>query len=107
MHGEEDENGPCCSFFDIEQRLLQDHPLRISKALIDPDLKRMSPASDEMYSCTGRLSIPPAQCSGDRSTSGLAWATSSRESPGRAPLAFRAIVAEGSCDRSVLASPRS
>lgn len=38
MRGEQDENGPCYSFFDVEQRLLQDHPLRIIKALIDPDL---------------------------------------------------------------------
>ena len=59
MRGEENQNLPSFFFFDVEQRLAQDHPLRIIKALIDPVLKRMSPAFDEMYSWTGRPSIPP------------------------------------------------
>jgi len=60
MRGEENENVPGSFFFDIEQRLPQDHPLRIIKTLIEPVSKWMSPAFDEMYSWTGRHSIPPA-----------------------------------------------
>ena len=59
MRGPENEIVPSFFFFDIEQRLAADHPLRIIKALIDPVLKRMSPSFDEMYSWTGRPSIPP------------------------------------------------
>jgi transposase len=50
MRGEENQNIPSFFFFDVEQRLPQDHPLRIIKPLIDPVLKRMPPAFDEMYS---------------------------------------------------------
>jgi len=59
MRGPENEIVPSFFFFDIEQRLAPDHPLRVIKALIDPVLKRMSPSFDEMYSWTGRPSIPP------------------------------------------------
>ena len=73
MRGEGDENGPCYSFFDVEQRLLQDHPLWIIKALIDPVLKRHSPASDEMYSWTGRPTIPPAGQGGEPHRRCFTW----------------------------------
>ena len=60
MRGEENENVPGSFFFDIEQRLPQDHPLRIIKALIEPVLTKMSPALDDVCSGTGHHSIPPA-----------------------------------------------
>ena len=59
MRGPENQNVPSFFFFDVEQRIPQDHPLRIIKALLDPVLKRLSPSFDEMYSWTGRPSIPP------------------------------------------------
>lgn len=59
MRGSQNEIVPSFFFFDVEQRIPQDHPLRVIKALIDPVLKRLSPAFDEMYSQTGRPSVPP------------------------------------------------
>ena len=62
MHGEENENVPCSLFLFLrqKQRLSQDHPPRIIKALIDPVLTRILPALDGVYSRTGHHSIPPA-----------------------------------------------
>jgi hypothetical protein len=50
MRGSANEIVPSFFLFDVEQRIPQDHPLRVIKGLIDPVLKRMSPAFDEMYS---------------------------------------------------------
>ena len=60
MRGEENENAPGSFFFDLEQRPPQDHPLRITKTLIEPESKWMPPALDEMRSRNGRHSILPA-----------------------------------------------
>lgn len=59
MRGSENEIVPSFFFFDVEQRIPRDHPLRVLKPLIDPVLKRMSGSFDEMYSWTGRPSTPP------------------------------------------------
>lgn len=47
------------SFFQIEDVIPKDHPLRVIKPLVDRILKEMSPLFDEMYSTEGRPSIPP------------------------------------------------
>jgi len=47
MRGPENQVVPY--FFDIEQRLAPGRPLRIIEAVIDPVLKQVAPALDEMY----------------------------------------------------------
>jgi transposase len=43
----------------LEQRVPQDHPLRRIKQLAETVLQGLSPSFDQMYSATGRPSIPP------------------------------------------------
>jgi len=59
MRGDETPKGPAFYFYNIEERLPQDHPLRKIKALVDPVLERLSPDFDIIYSRVGRPSIPP------------------------------------------------
>jgi transposase len=47
------------SFITPEQRVPQGHPIRWIKVLADQELKRLSPVFAQMYSTTGRPSIPP------------------------------------------------
>jgi transposase len=47
------------SLISPESRVPKDHPLRRIKVLADQELKRLSSVFDEMYSHTGRPSIPP------------------------------------------------
>jgi len=47
------------SYLSPEQRVPQDHPLRLIRQLTDQTLERMSSRFEEMYSWTGRPSIPP------------------------------------------------
>jgi transposase len=59
MRGDDNPTGPVFYFYNIEERLPQDHPLRKIKALVDPVLERLSPDFDGIYSRVGRPSIPP------------------------------------------------
>ena len=47
------------SYLSPEQRVREDHPLRAVRKQVDEVLKKLSPLFDEMYSTTGRPSIPP------------------------------------------------
>ena len=47
------------AYINLEKRVPQGHPLRKIKPLADQELKRLSPLFTEMYSHTGRPSIPP------------------------------------------------
>ena len=47
------------AYINLEKRVPQDHPLRKIKPMADQELKRLSPLFNEMYSHTGRPSIPP------------------------------------------------
>lgn len=47
------------SYISPEQRVPKDHPLRPLLAIVNEVLGRMSPLFDELYSHTGRPSIPP------------------------------------------------
>jgi transposase len=47
------------SYISPEQRVPKDHPLRPLLAIVNDVLGRMSPVFDELYSHTGRPSIPP------------------------------------------------
>ena len=59
MRGESNCQETMLSLWTPEQRVPKDHPLRKIKALADGELKRLSPVFDEMYSTTGRPSVPP------------------------------------------------
>lgn len=59
MRGEPNRQEVLLSLWTPEQRVPTSHPLRKIKGLCDRELKRMSPIFDEMYSHTGRPSVPP------------------------------------------------
>jgi len=59
MRGYSDSQPMIIAYIDLEKRVPQDHPLRKVKPLADQELKRLSPLFNEMYSHTGRPSIPP------------------------------------------------
>jgi transposase len=59
MRGISERQKPMPTIFDLEDRIAQDHPIRRIKALGDGELKKISKVLDEMYSHTGRPSIPP------------------------------------------------
>jgi transposase len=59
MRGENREQGGMFSYLSPEQRVREDHPLRAVRTQVDEVLKRLSPLFDEMYSSTGRPSVPP------------------------------------------------
>jgi transposase len=49
------------SYKSIEDRIPQDHPIRFLKKLVDDALAKLSNDFDQLYSKTGRPSIPPEQ----------------------------------------------
>lgn len=59
MRGEQDKQPVLFSYVSQEDRISEDHPLRLLRSLIDPILKTMSPRFEKLYSDTGRPSIPP------------------------------------------------
>jgi len=59
MRGRPERQATMLSFITPEQRVPQGHPIRWIKVLADQELKRLSPVFAQMYSTTGRPSIPP------------------------------------------------
>lgn len=59
MRGEETQQSSAFSYISAEERIPADHPLRTIRRMTDEVLERMGPAFDELYSWTGRPSIPP------------------------------------------------
>jgi len=59
MRGISDSQPMIIAYINLEKRIPQGHPLRQIKPLADQELKRLSPLFNEMYSHTGRPSIPP------------------------------------------------
>ncbi|MCY4530645.1 MAG: transposase [Chloroflexi bacterium] len=59
MRGRHDPQATMLAFVDLEERVPNDHPLRIIKAVADEALDRLSPEFDRMYSKVGRASVPP------------------------------------------------
>ena len=59
MRGSFDSQPLIIAYFNLEKRLPRDHPLLKSKPIVDQELKRLSLHFDQMYSHTGRPSIPP------------------------------------------------
>jgi transposase len=61
MRGSESKQSSMLCLLSPEDRVPQNHPLRAIKALAEAALEEISPLLDEMYSATGRPSIPPEQ----------------------------------------------
>ena len=59
MRGQDHQQSDIFSYLSPEQRVRQGHPLRAIRDMADRALKNMSERFDEMYSQTGRPSIPP------------------------------------------------
>jgi len=59
MRGADQEQSGMFSYLSPERRVREDHPLRGIRWQVDRVLAQLSPLFDEMYSATGRPSIPP------------------------------------------------
>jgi transposase len=59
MRGETDPRQAMFCYISPESFIPQGHPLRAIKKMVDEALKELSPKFDEIYSHTGRPSIPP------------------------------------------------
>jgi transposase len=59
MRGHFDSQPMIIAYINLEKRVPQDHPLRKIKSMADQELRRLSSLFNEMYSHTGRPSIPP------------------------------------------------
>jgi transposase len=59
MRGEETQQSSAFSYVSPEERVPADHPLRVIRRMTDEVLDRLGPIFAEMYSSTGRPSIPP------------------------------------------------
>lgn len=61
MRGGDSKQEAMFSYISLESRVPQKHPLRPIRKMIDRALTELSPLFDEIYSHTGRRSIPPEQ----------------------------------------------
>ena len=59
MRGNENKQQSMFSYISIEGRIFEDHPLRLIRKMVDNALRDMSSRFAEVYSQTGRPSIPP------------------------------------------------
>ena len=59
MRGDDPKHEHMFSYVTPEQRVRRDHPLRPIRRMTDAALGRLSPRFDQLYSTTGRPSIPP------------------------------------------------
>ncbi len=61
MRGEDQQQQAMFSYLSPEARVPKDHPLRPIRIMVDNALADLAPLFQEMYSHTGRPSIPPEQ----------------------------------------------
>jgi transposase len=61
MRGRDHQRGHIGGYVDPEALVPPDHPLRVIRPLVNAALQRLSPDFDELYSLTGRPSVPPEQ----------------------------------------------
>src|SRR5436190_18984828 len=59
MRGRRDLQTTMLADVDLDERVPPKHPLRVIKQFADRALVELSPVFDEMYSASGRPSIPP------------------------------------------------
>jgi transposase len=59
MRGDDLDQSPLFSYLSPEQRVPQDHPLRVVRQLTDQALRKLSPRFAQLYSPLGRPSIAP------------------------------------------------
>src|SRR3954464_5369769 len=59
MRGSDKRSGSLFSYVDLEARVRRDHPLRAIRLFADAALEALTVAFAELYSSTGRPSIPP------------------------------------------------
>src|SRR5258705_11321499 len=59
MRGEQRGSEGLFSYIRLEERIAADHPLRTIRALVNEVLATLSGRFEELYSHTGRPSIPP------------------------------------------------
>jgi transposase len=61
VRGQDDGDDGLFSYVRLDERVPQDHPLRVIRSLVEDVLERMSPRLSKLYSHTGRPSIAPEQ----------------------------------------------
>lgn len=61
MRGKDQRQEAVFSYIQLEDRVPEDHPLRPMRRMMDRALEDMSAQLSELYSSTGRPSIPPEQ----------------------------------------------
>ena len=59
MRGKRESQPPMFFVIDVEKRVRADHPLRPIGKMVDEELAVMSERFDQLYSATGRPSVPP------------------------------------------------
>ena len=62
MRGADQKQGSMLCLLSPEQRVPQNHPLRGIRRVADEAIKGLDSVLDDMYSSTGRPSIPPSAC---------------------------------------------
>jgi transposase len=61
MRGDNPQQAAMFSYIALEERVPQEHPLRLIRVMVDAVLKELSPQFDLLYSHTGRPSMAPEQ----------------------------------------------
>lgn len=61
MRGIQNRQAAIFSYVSQEDRIAQNHPLRVLRGMVDPILDDLSSRFDKLYASTGRPSIPPEQ----------------------------------------------
>jgi hypothetical protein len=59
MRGDDRQQGAMFSYVSLEQRVPENHPLRLIRTMVDQALVELSAAFEGVYSRVGRPSIPP------------------------------------------------
>ena len=59
MRGKDDQQLDVFSYISPEQRVAQDHPLRVLRAMTDEALQQLQPRFNRLYAKAGRQSIAP------------------------------------------------